>query len=167
MIQALRGHVTDFGEIVRVESWFVKGRHLHPTWHIGAPHNTSAADRVVRGTPTPSTGKVDFVMDLKADQGTDLALGNWKDEMGNDAATPADVVVVYSVDNPAVLNLTDNADGTARADAIGVLGIANVHAEIDWTGGHATGDLQIVVVPGDAERVEIVAGEPTEVTPDV
>lgn len=163
----LAGKVTDYGDLRHVEQWLVKGRHLRPTWHIGAPHNTSAADRVVHGTPITPTGKVDFVMDLKADQGTDLALGNWKDEMGNPAATPADAVVVYTVDDPALVNLTDNGDGTARADAVGTLGVANVHAEIDWTGGHATGDLQLVVVAGDAERVEIVAGEPTEVTPDL
>jgi hypothetical protein len=29
-----------------------------------------------------------------------------------------------------------------------------------------TGDLQIVVVAGDADRVTIVTGEPEEVTPD-
>ncbi len=167
MIPQLRGKITDFGDLLHIEQWLVKGRHLRPTWHVGAPHKTSAADRVVRGTPTPSTGKVDFIMDLKADLGTDLALGNWKDEMGNPASAPADAVVEYTVDDPTIINLTDNGDGTARADSVGVLGVANVHADITWTGGSATGDLQLVVVAGDAARVEIVAGEPTEVTPDV
>lgn len=166
MIPDLLGKVTDYGHVVHVEQWLVKGRHLHPTWHVGAPHKTSAADRVVQGTPAPSTGKVDLIMDLKADQKVPLALGNWKDEMGNDAVAPADVVVAYAVDDPTLINLIEDADGVTWAAAVGPLGVANVHADITWTGGHATGDLQLAVVAGDAERVEIVAGEPTEVTPD-
>lgn len=66
---------------------------------------------------------------------------------------------------PSIINLTDNGDGTAVAAAVGVLGTANVHGEA--TGPvTASGDLQIVVVAGDAERFEIVAGAPEEVTPD-
>jgi len=39
---------------------------------------------------------------------------------------------------------------------------------VDATGPlAASGDLQIVVVAGLAERLSVVAGEPEEVTPDV
>lgn len=92
--------------------------------------------------------------------------GEFTDEMGNPVATPPDATVVYTVDDPTIINLTDNGDGTAVAAAVGVLGTANVHAVATWGANEVTGDLQIVVVAGLAERFNIVAGEPTEVTPD-
>lgn len=105
-------------------------------------------------------------MDLAADQQVTLS-GEFTDEVGNPVATPADTTVVYTVDDPTIINLTDNGDGTAVAAATGTLGTANVHAEATWNGNTVSGDLQIVVVAGLAERFNIVAGEPTEVTPDV
>jgi hypothetical protein len=104
-------------------------------------------------------------MDLAADQQVTLT-GEWTDEVGNPVPTPDGSTVVYSNDNPAVINLTDNGDGTAVAAATGELGTANVHAEATANGETVAGDLQIVVVAGLAERFNIVAGEPTEVTPD-
>jgi len=131
------------------------------------PRPTSPGDRVVKGPPynTP-TGKVDLIMDLAADMQVTLS-GQWTDEVGNPVAAPADATVVYTVDDPTIINLTDNGDGTAVAAAVGVLGTANVHAEATSAGQTLTGDLQIVVVAGLGERFTIVAGEPTEVTPDV
>lgn len=103
-------------------------------------------------------------MDLQADKKVTLT-GGFKDEMGNPVPLPAGETVVYTVDDPSIINLTDNGDGTAVAAAVGVLGTANVHGEA--TGPvNASGDLQIVVVAGDAERFEITPGEPEEVTPD-
>ena len=103
-------------------------------------------------------------MDLQADKKVTLT-GSFTDEMGNPVPLPAGETVVYTVDDPSIINLTDNGDGTAVAAATGVLGTANVHGEA--TGPvTASGDLQIVVVAGDADRFEIVAGEPEEVTPD-
>lgn len=105
-------------------------------------------------------------MDLKADQQVVLT-GAWTDEMGNEVPTPAEASVTYTVDNSDVITLTDNADGTALAAATGELGTANVHAVANAPGfPTATGDLQLVVVAGDAQRFTITAGEPTEVTPD-
>jgi hypothetical protein len=41
-----------------------------------------------------------------------------------------------------------------------------VHVEATFNGTVLTGDLQLVVVAGLAERLNVVAGPPTEVTPD-
>ncbi len=136
-------------------------------WHVGTPYDTSPADRIVKGPPYgPTPRKVDLIMDLLADKGVPLSV-QWTDEVGNPTAAPADAAAVYTVDNPTVINLTDNGDGTATAAATGTLGTANVHADITGGGMTITGDLQIVVVAGLAERANVVAGEPFEVTPDV
>ena len=135
-------------------------------WHVGAPTDTTPADRVVKGPPYAQTPRlVDFIMDLRADMQVTLT-GTWTDEVGNPVETPADAVVAFTVDDPTIINLTDNGDGSAVAAATGTLGTANVHAEATAEGETLTGDLQIVVVAGLAERFTIVAGEPTEVTPD-
>lgn len=103
-------------------------------------------------------------MDLMADKKVTLSLG-WTDEVGNAVDAPANVTAVFTVDDPTIINLTDNGDGTAVAAATGTLGTANVH--VDITGDvESTGDMQIVVVEGLAERVTLEAGDPEEVTPD-
>lgn len=104
-------------------------------------------------------------MDLEADKKVDLD-GRFTDEVGNPTVPPVGATVVYSVDRPDLINLTDNGDGTAVAAAVGPLGIATVHADATVGGDVKSADLQIVVVAGLAERFEIVAGEVTEVTPD-
>lgn len=168
MTARLTGKVTDYGDLLFHEEWIVKGRRLLFTWRISAPRSTTPADRDLRpDTPTaPHNGKVDVTMDLNADQQVTLS-GSYTDEIGNPVDSPADASVVYTVDDPSVVVLTDNGDGTATAAASGALGVANVHAEATFAGRTATGDLQIVVVAGNAERFEVVASEATEVTPDV
>jgi hypothetical protein len=164
----LEGKVTDYGDLLHVERWIVKGRRLRFTWHIGPVERTTAADRQP-GTSTPDNAqrRADIVMDLKADQKVALT-GQWRDEMQNPVPAPAGASVVFTVDNGTVINLVDNADGTALATAVGVLGTANVHAVANAPGlPEATGDLQIVVVAGDAQRFDIVPGVPEEATPDV
>lgn len=165
MLPVLRGHVTDFGDVIRVEQWLIKGKHKRLVWRIGPPVETVAADRTPGGPTTPSTGKVDVAMDLQADKKVTLSL-QWTDEMGNPAEAPANASATWSVDDTSIVSFTDNGDGTAVAAAVGVLGTANVHVTV--TDGVSTfdGDLQIVVVAGLAERINVVAGEPTEVTPD-
>lgn len=167
MRPALRGVVTDMGDVIKQEIWHVKGRRRYElTLHVGAPADTSAADRVVRGVAHPSTGRTDLIMDLQADKKVSLE-PQWTDEVGNAVPEgPAGAVITYTVDDPAIINLTDNGDGTAVAAAVGTLGTANVHLEADVNGDITTGDLQIVVVAGLAERLNVVAGEPEEVTPD-
>lgn len=146
----------------------IKGlQRLQLRFHVGTPRDTSPDDRVVKGPPYATTPvKVDFVMDLMADQQVPLSV-EYTDEIGNPVPTPAGATVVYTVDDPTIINLTDNGDGTAVAAAVGALGTANVHVEATLTGGAIlTGDLQIVVVAGLAERLSVVAGPPSEVTPD-
>lgn len=147
----------------------VKG-HSQPVrwlWRIGAPMESEAGDRSVKGPPyASSTGEVDVQMDLQADKKVTLT-GGFKDEVGNAVPMPAGATVAYTVDDPTIINLTDNGDGTAVAAATGTLGIAHVDGVADFGDGtEVTGRLEIVVVAGDAERFEIVAGEPEEVTPD-
>jgi hypothetical protein len=136
-------------------------------WHIGPPMESTEDDRVA-GTPPespPVPRKADVIMDLQADKKVALSV-EFTDEVGNAVPMPTGETVVYTVDDPSIINLTDNGDGTASAAATGTLGTANVH--VDATGSlAATGDLQIVVVAGDAERLNVVAGAPEEVTPDV
>jgi hypothetical protein len=100
-------------------------------------------------------------MDLQADKQVPLAL-QWTDEVGNPVDAPEGATAVYTVDDPTIINLTDNGDGTATAAAVGTLGTATVHV----ASGDLAGDLAIVVVAGLAERITVVAGDPVEVTPD-
>lgn len=167
---SLDGKVTDYGDLLHVERWIVKGRRLTFFLRIGPVSRrviTSDASPT-HGAPsdTAAIGRTNPTMDLKADQQVVLT-GAWTDEIGNPVPAPADATVVYTVDDSTVVNLTDNADGTALAAATGVLGTANIHAVASAPGfPTATGDLQIVVVAGDAQRFTITPGEPTEVTPD-
>lgn len=142
-------------------------RPLGIVWHIGHPVETEESDRVIQGPPYhQSTGRIDAIMDLQADKKVPLSLA-YTDEVGNPTGTPADATATYTVDDPTIINLTDNGDGSAVAAATGTLGTANVHVDATAGGTTLTGDLQIVVVAGDAERVAVVAGAPEEVTPDV
>lgn len=145
----------------------VKGlRRYDIRWHLGAPRDTTAADRVVNGPPYATTpGRVDLSVDLQADKQVDVDV-QWTDELGHQVEAPADATAAYTTDNPTVLNVTDHGDGTATVAATGELGTANVHVDVTGGGQTLTGDLGITVVAGLAERVNIVAGEPTEVTPD-
>jgi hypothetical protein len=161
----LTGKITDLGDVLRVEQVLVKGRRYLFTWRLGPPRSTLPADRATTGAAAPHNGRTDLIMDLQADKKVALS-GAYTDEVGNPVAAPADAVVTYTVDDPTVINLTDNGDGTTDAAATGALGVANVHAEASWSGGSATGDLQIVVVAGLAERFNVVAGEPTEADED-
>lgn len=138
---------------------------------VGHPRDTTSADRVVDFERASSLicvtdRKVLFAMDLQADKQVTLTT-SYADEVGNPTEGPVGATITYSVDRPDLINLTDHGDGTANAAAIGPLGIANVHVDGDDGAGNITsGDFQIVVVAGDAARLVVTAGEPTEVTPD-
>jgi hypothetical protein len=160
----IQGKVTDYGDLLHVEQWLIKGRRLNLVWNIGAPSDTSPIDRTHQ-PPAPRTGKADTRMDLQADKKVALSVG-YTDEVGNSAQTPDGASVTYTVDDPSIINLTDNGDGTASAAATGTLGQATVHVVATVGAQQLSGDLLIVVVPGLAERVNVVAGDITEVTPD-
>lgn len=159
--------IIDLGDATLNINLQIKGlQRIQARIHVGSPTDTSPEDRVVKGPPYATTpAKVDLIMDLLADKGVDLSV-EYTDEVGNPVPAPADAVVTWTVDDPTIINLTDHGDGTARADATGTLGTANVHLESVFNGRTVTGDLQLVVVAGFAERANIVASEPTEVTPD-
>jgi hypothetical protein len=161
----LRGRVTDFGDLLHHEEWIIKGRRLNFVWHIGPPMDVTPDDltSTTSGTHVP-TERIDAVMDLQADKKVTLT-ASYTDEVGNPTTAPADATVTYTVDDTSIITLTDNGDGTAVAAAIGTLGQATVHGEASLNGQTVTGDLLIVVVAGLAERFEIMAGEPEEVTP--
>ena len=157
----------DLGDAVLNINLHVKGlRRYGVRFHVGPPVDTTGDDRVIQGPPYhPATGKADLIMDLQADKKVALSLA-YTDEVGNAVPTPEGATAVFTVDDPTIVNLTDNGDGTASAAATGTLGTANVHLEATANGQTLTGDLQIVVVAGLAERVAILAGDPEEVTPD-
>lgn len=156
----------DFGDAVLRVDLRVKGLQRYGVrWHLGPPQETDEADRVINGPPyTTQLGKADLTMDLMADKKVPLSV-EWTDELGNPVVAPASVSATFTVDDPTIVALVDNGDGTAVAAATGVLGTANVHGEFAADGTTVTADLQIVVVAGLAERANIVAGAPEEVTP--
>jgi hypothetical protein len=162
----------DFGDIVFSVTARVKNI-VQPhkvVFRIGAPRKVSEAERNAPHTSPVTahpTGKVDLYMDLKDDNKVALAIG-WTDDAGNAADAPSGgFTASYDVDNPSLLALTDNGDGTAEVAATGALGTATVHLDVNWTddtGAHnATGDLSITVVSDMASRVNITAGTPEHV----
>ena len=158
----------DLGDATLTVNLRVHGiRRYALAWHLGQIADTTEADRVINGPPYHQpTGRIDLIMDLQADKKVALSV-TFTDEVGNPTVAPDGAAVAYTVDDPTIINLTDNGDGTAVAAATGALGTANVHVDASFDGVTATGDLQIVVVAGLAERLAVVAGAPEEVTPDV
>jgi hypothetical protein len=136
-------------------------------WRLGPFSDSKPADRVAAPRPaynTPPQG-VDLMADLKADQTVDFAL-QAEDELHNPVPLPADATAVFSVDRPDVLTLTDNGDGTGSVTAVGLLDTSILHVDATVNGRAVTGDVSITVIAGDAERVSIALGTPTEATPD-
>lgn len=157
----------DLGDVVASFNLRVKGmRSPQIRWHLGPVLDVRPEDRGPRPPlRTVPTRKADLIVDLQADKKVTVSL-QWTDEVGNPAETPTDAQATYTVDNDSVVDLTDNGDGTAVVAATGNLGQATVHVEVQSGGKTLTGDLQVNVVAGLAERVSIVAGDPEEVTPD-
>lgn len=157
--------IVDLGDAELVVNLRLKGNRGGFVVRVGAPRDSDPANRVVTGPPSnTSPGKAAFIMDLAVDKEVDLT-GAWTDEMGNVVPAPPDFTATFTNDNPDALNLTDHGDGTALATSV-ALGTANIHGDAFGNGRPVTADFQIVVVAGDAERFEITAGEPREITPD-
>ncbi len=161
----LDGQLVDMGDVIIQTRWIVKGKRLNARMHVGVTRTSSIEDRSNTAPVVPRTGKVDHSMDLQADKKTTFSL-EFTDEMDNPVPTPANVSAVYTVDDGAVIALTDNGDGTCVAASTGQLGQTVVHVNITADGLTATGDEMITVVPGDAQRVKMVHTAPEEVTPD-
>lgn len=87
------------------------------------------------------------------------------DKRGNPTGTlPAGTVVTYLVDNPNVLTLTDNHDGTALIASAGPIGAANVTVNAADASGNAigTGTLAVTVIAGAPTTITVVPGTPVE-----
>lgn len=157
----------DLGDAVLRINLHVKGlRAQRLVWHVGAPRDSKPEDRIKRGRVGPATGRRDFVMDLKVDNSLPFTVTG-EDEMHNAVPLPAGSTVVFSVDDDSILALVDNGDGSCVVTPVGPLDAAHLHVEVTADGTTLTGDAEIMVVAGDAERVALVAGTPFETTPDV
>ena len=159
----------DLGDIVATFDLRVKRfSDVKLVWVIGPVGKATAADRHNAG-PRPTylqpPGKVDLYMNLKADQKASFSLTG-KDEMGNDADVSG-ASLTFTVDDPSVVALTDNGDGTGEVAAVGPLGSTVLNANGTLPSGQAvSGTVAIDVVAGDVASLEFAFGEPEEVTPD-
>lgn len=107
-------------------------------------------------------------MDLHADKQRTRSVETG-DEFGN--PTTFDGTFSYVGDNPALVNVTDNGDGSCVVAAVGGAGNLGV-ANLTFTATPAAGDPivrveAINVIAGGAETFTFTDGEETEVTPDV
>jgi len=173
MFEKLEGNLTDLGDVIRQERLIIKGKRKTPIFRIGAPRErpNGPGDGSTSVISNPSrTGKVDLIVDLKADQEVDLAVGNWTDEMGNPTSAPADATVEWAVDAAGAefIELVPHATDPngITAGALGGLGNATVTGTVTTAERVVTGDFLLSVVSGDAERFEVTAGEPRERTAD-
>ena len=101
---------------------------------------------------------------LKADQKVAFSVSG-ADETGN----PVDLTgtPVFTVDDDAILSLTDNGDGSGEVAATGQLGSATLSVEDEETSGQRfIGSVAIDVIAGDLAAIGIDLGAPEEVTPD-
>lgn len=163
-----RGKITDYGDLIHEERWIIKGRRVNFVAHYGAETNTGPADRVPgTTTPTPTPRKAEIVMDLHVDKKRTRSVSP-VDEFGN--ATTFDGTFAYTVDDPALVNLTDNGDGSCVIAAVGgsALGVANLTFTAAPTVGDPIVRVEAVnVIAGEAESFTFVDGAEEEVTPDV
>jgi hypothetical protein len=162
------GQITDLGDVFVQNRTIVKGRRFTFVLHDGAPKDTSPADRNPGGVATPATRRAEHVTDLHADKmiTRTVAAG---DEFGN--PTTFDGVYSYAGDNPALLAVTDNGDGSAVLAAVGGLGNLGV-ANVTFTATPTVGDPvvrvdAINVIAGGTETFTFTDSAESEVTPDV
>lgn len=161
-----RGKITDYGDLIHEERWLVKGRRTDFVPHWGAEKKTTTTDRVPGATPAvPAPRKAELVMDLHADKKRTRA-AQPVDEMLN--PTTFDGTMAYAVDDPNLVNLTDNGDGSCVVAAVGPLGVANLTFTATPTSGAAIERVEAInVIAGDATSFNFVDGDEEEVTPDV
>lgn len=104
-------------------------------------------------------------MDLASDKKVPLSV-QYTDENGNPTSAPADALVSFTSDDPTVVTVSDFGDGTGEAIPTGTLAAAHVLVSAVADGVTLEGSLEINVVAGLAERINVVAGDPVEITPD-
>lgn len=108
-------------------------------------------------------------MDLHADK-KKLVTAVPTDEFGNPSSFAG--TMTYVGDNPALVAITDNGDGSAEFSAVG--GLGNLGAmNVTFTATPDSGASPVVrviavnVIAGDAEAFTFAEGPEEEVTPDV
>lgn len=157
----------DLGDITLHLTARVKG--LRPpcfVWRMGPVRDTVPADRVPGTRPEykQKPGKVDLIVDLHADKKVSFSL-EAVDEMGN--PTSFDGTIAYTVDDPSIVAVTDNGDGSGVAAAVGPLGTALLTATITPTNGAPIEKTEAInVIAGDAAAFNFTFGPEEEVTPD-
>lgn len=162
------GQITDEGDTLLQVRRLVKGRRFTVFFHDGAPVDTLPADRVPGGSTGPAPRKAERMTDLHADKKftRTATLG---DEFGNPTTTGA-ASQTYVSDNPAVVNVTDNGDGSAVIAAVGGagnLGVANVTYTATLDSGATLERVDAInVIAGGAETVTFADSPEEEVTPD-
>jgi hypothetical protein len=88
-----------------------------------------------------------------------------QDELGNPADLPG--AVTFTVDDPSIVTLTDNGDGSGEIAATGTLGVTTLTGTVTLPdGSEVTGVAAVQVVSGDASTFSFDFGDPEEVTPD-
>jgi len=163
----LQGKVTDYGDLLHVETWIVKGRRVDFVAHYGAETDTGPADRVPgTGPATPPPRKAELIMDLHEDKKR-TRTASAVDEFG--VPTTFDGTMAYTVDDPTLVNLTDNGDGSCVIAAVGggAIGVANLTFTATPTVGDPVVRVEAInVIPGAVEGFSFVDGAEEEVTPD-
>lgn len=139
----------------------------HFVWRVGPVRDTTPADRVAGPSPAYKChpGKVDLIVDLQADKKVSFSFAPI-DEMGN--PTAFDGTIAFTVDDPSLVNLTDNGDGSGEVAAVGTLGSTLLTGTATPADGSdpITGSEAINVIAGDSVGFAFDFGEPEEVTPD-
>lgn len=163
----------DFGDLI--VSINARVKRLQPpkmVWGFGPfneknPNNDSNLNPIENSNlqAVNTSRKVDVIVDLKADQKVSFSL-QATDEAGNPAEF--DGTVTFSVDDAALLNLTDNGDGSGEVSAAGTLGETMLRGQAtrNSDGQTFSGVAAVAVVAGDAETFQFTFGTPEESTPD-
>lgn len=126
-------------------------------WHVG-PVRTKQTPTGPPGPfiyPTPE--RVDFTMQLTADQQVDLTLTG-EDRYGNSVDIPEDAAQWQSSDESIVQLMVDETGATAVA--VGPVGSSVV--SVQNADGTVRGAIAIDVVAGEVTEVVITAGEPED-----
>ena len=165
------GQITDEGDTILQVRRIVKGRRFNFQLHDGPEADTRPEDRVPNSTPAiPSPGRIHTVRDLRQDKKFVRTYAP-VDEFGTPTGVPFDGTQVFTTANPELINVTDNADGSAEIAAVG--GGALGPAGLTFTATPAGGGAPVVitdtinVIVGDAEGFAATDGPDEEVTPDV
>jgi hypothetical protein len=165
-----RGKITDFGDLIHEERWLLKGQHPTFIFHLGVDVDSAPADRIPATTSMPApTGKVAVIVDLHADK-KKLVTAVPGDEFDNPTTFAG--TMTYVGDNPALLNVVDNGDGSAEFVSVGGTGNLGA-ANVTFTATPDSGTTPVVrviavnIIAGDAESFTFTEGPEEEVTPDV